>query len=51
MIPDSIISLVGMVTASKTGTEALAGTGKAILETSPPELKKLNTFYSSLSIM
>lgn len=29
MIPDSIISLVGMITASKIGTEALAGTGLA----------------------
>ena len=29
MIPDSIISLVGMITASRIGTEALAGTGLA----------------------
>lgn len=29
MIPDSIVSLVGMITASRIGTEALAGTGLA----------------------
>lgn len=29
MIPDSVISLVGMITASKIGREALAGTGLA----------------------
>lgn len=29
MVPDSIISLVAMITASKIGTEALAGTGLA----------------------